>query len=159
MEETNFLYSNLLNIYTNAPHLHRKMINSSKPPLPPLSPPEVPLWIFFFSLLALIARFQTGCAVMRCMESKLDNEDAVQWCKKWRRLRKKAIYAYHHFVAAHADYCHSLRITGSALPEFAVGETFYVLDQTCRLPHEPMVLLRFSQMTIKIQVHCTLLIF
>ncbi|KAL6320895.1 hypothetical protein AAG906_010704 [Vitis piasezkii] len=72
---------------------------------------------------------------------------------------KEAIYTRHNFAIAHADYCHSLRITGCALPEFATREPLFVSDQTCRLPDELVLLLRFSQMTIKIQVHCILLLF
>ena len=106
---------------------------------------------FFPSLLALFVRFQIGCVVTRCTASKLDNENTVQWCKEWCRLMEEAIYTRHHFVVAHADYCHSLCITGCTLPKFAAREPFFVSDQTCCLPHEPMVLLRFSQMTIKIQ--------
>ena len=57
-------------------------------------------------------------------------------CKERRRLMKEAVYARHHLAAAHADYCRSLRITGSALSEFAAGEPLSVSDQT------PAVLLR-----------------
>lgn len=49
---------------------------------------------------------------------------------------KEAVYARHHLAAAHADYCRSLRITGSALTDFAAGEPLSVSDQT------PAVLLR-----------------
>ncbi|WKA05337.1 hypothetical protein VitviT2T_023311 [Vitis vinifera] len=73
---------------------------------------------------------------MGCTASKLDNEDAVRRCKERRRLMKEAVYARHHLAAAHADYCRSLRITGSALSEFAAGEPLSVSDQT------PAVLLR-----------------
>ena len=57
-------------------------------------------------------------------------------CKERRRLMKEAVYARHHLAAAHADYCRSLRNTGSALSEFAAGEPLSVSDQT------PAVLLR-----------------
>ncbi|RVW84496.1 Nitrate regulatory gene2 protein [Vitis vinifera] len=73
---------------------------------------------------------------MGCTASKLDNEDAVRRCKDRRRLMKEAVYARHHLAAAHADYCRSLRNTGSALSEFAAGEPLSVSDQT------PAVLLR-----------------
>ena len=67
---------------------------------------------------------------MGCAASKLDNEDAVRRCKDRRRLMKEAVYARHHLAAAHADYCRSLRITGSALSSFASGEPLSVSDQT-----------------------------
>lgn len=43
---------------------------------------------------------------------------------------KEAVYARHHLAAAHADYCRSLRLTGSALSTFAAGEQLSVSDQT-----------------------------
>ncbi|KAL1190896.1 Nitrate regulatory gene2 protein [Cardamine amara subsp. amara] len=67
---------------------------------------------------------------MGCAASKLDNEDAVRRCKDRRRLMKEAVYARHHLAAAHADYCRSLRLTGSALSSFAAGEPLSVSDQT-----------------------------
>ncbi|KAJ9680562.1 hypothetical protein PVL29_019777 [Vitis rotundifolia] len=73
---------------------------------------------------------------MGCTASKLDNEDAVRRCKERRRLMKEAVYARHHLAAAHADYCRSLRNTGSALSKFAAGEPLSVSDRT------PAVLLR-----------------
>ncbi|OMO69597.1 hypothetical protein CCACVL1_19390 [Corchorus capsularis] len=56
---------------------------------------------------------------MGCAASKLDNEDTVRRCKERRRLMKEAVHARHQLAAAHADYCRSLRITGSALSTFA----------------------------------------
>ncbi|CAL5398140.1 unnamed protein product [Camellia sinensis] len=73
---------------------------------------------------------------MGCTASKLDNEDTVRRCKERRRLMKDAVCARHHLAAAHADYCRSLRITGSALSVFSSGEPLAVSDQT------PSVLLR-----------------
>ncbi|PPS03289.1 hypothetical protein GOBAR_AA17379 [Gossypium barbadense] len=56
---------------------------------------------------------------MGCSASKLDNEDTVRRCRDRRRFMKEAVSARHHLAAAHADYCRSLRITGSALSSFA----------------------------------------
>ncbi|KAJ6955078.1 nitrate regulatory gene2 protein-like [Populus alba x Populus x berolinensis] len=67
---------------------------------------------------------------MGCTASKLDNEDTVRRCKERRRLMKEAVYARHQLAAAHADYCHSLRVTGSALCAFAAGESLSVSEQT-----------------------------
>ncbi|KAG6749246.1 hypothetical protein POTOM_046289 [Populus tomentosa] len=67
---------------------------------------------------------------MGCTASKLDNEDTVRRCKERRRLMKEAVYARHHLAAAHADYCRSLLVTGSALSNFAAGESLSVSDQT-----------------------------
>ncbi|KAK9102863.1 hypothetical protein Sjap_020117 [Stephania japonica] len=69
---------------------------------------------------------------MGCAASKLDNEDTVRRCKERRRLMKDAVYARHHLAAAHSDYIRSLRLTGSALYEFASGEPLWVSDQN---PH------------------------
>uniref|UniRef100_A0A7N0URY0 Uncharacterized protein n=1 Tax=Kalanchoe fedtschenkoi TaxID=63787 RepID=A0A7N0URY0_KALFE len=74
---------------------------------------------------------------MGCTASKLDNEDTVRRCKDRRRLMKDAVYARHHLAAAQSDYCRSLRLTGSALSQFAAGEPLAVSDQT-----PPAVLLR-----------------
>ncbi|VFQ69992.1 unnamed protein product [Cuscuta campestris] len=65
-----------------------------------------------------------------CTASKLDNEDTVRQCKDRCRLMKGAVYARHQLAAAHADYCRSLRVTGSALVSFSKGESFSVSDQT-----------------------------
>ncbi|KAL1543320.1 nitrate regulatory gene2 protein-like [Salvia divinorum] len=73
---------------------------------------------------------------MGCTASKLDNEDTVRRCKERRRLMKEAVHARHHLAAAHADYCRSLRITGSALVTFASGEPLAVSQ------HAPAVFLR-----------------
>ncbi|XP_038907105.1 nitrate regulatory gene2 protein isoform X2 [Benincasa hispida] len=67
---------------------------------------------------------------MGCTASKLDHEDTVRRCKERRRLMKEAVYSRHHLAAAHADYCRSLRLTGSALCAFAAGEPLSVSDQT-----------------------------
>ncbi|XP_062073198.1 nitrate regulatory gene2 protein [Humulus lupulus] len=67
---------------------------------------------------------------MGCAASKLDNEDMVRRCKDRRRLMKEAVHARHHLAAAHADYCRSLRVTGSALTHFAAYEPLAVSDQT-----------------------------
>ncbi|KAJ4953267.1 hypothetical protein NE237_030099 [Protea cynaroides] len=67
---------------------------------------------------------------MGCTASKLDNEDTVRRCKERRRLMKEAVYARHHLAAAHSDYLRSLRLTGSALYDFAAGEPLSVSDQT-----------------------------
>ncbi|MFQ6635991.1 hypothetical protein Gotur_013705 [Gossypium turneri] len=47
---------------------------------------------------------------------------------------KEAVNARHHLAAAHADYCRSLRVTGSALSSFAAGERLSVSDETPALP-------------------------
>ncbi|KAL6495346.1 hypothetical protein OROGR_029909 [Orobanche gracilis] len=73
---------------------------------------------------------------MGCTVSKLDNEDTVRRCKERSRLMKEVVYARHHLAAAHSDYCRSLRITGSALVNFASGEPLAVSH------HAPAVLLR-----------------
>ena len=65
---------------------------------------------------------------MGCTASKLDNEETVRRCKERRRLMKEAVYARHYLAAAHSDYCHSLRLTGSALSTFAAGEPLAVSD-------------------------------
>ncbi|XP_021279906.1 uncharacterized protein LOC110413435 [Herrania umbratica] len=67
---------------------------------------------------------------MGCAASKLDNEETVRRCKDRRRLMKEAVHARHHLAAAHADYCRSLRFTGSALSSFAAGEHLSVSDET-----------------------------
>lgn len=67
---------------------------------------------------------------MGCAASKLDSEDTVRRCKDRRRLMKEAVHSRHHLAAAHADYCRSLRLTGSALSSFAAGEPLSVSDQT-----------------------------
>ncbi|CAN1849510.1 Nitrate regulatory gene2 protein [Linum perenne] len=67
---------------------------------------------------------------MGCTSSKLDNEDTVRRCKERRRLMKEAVFARHHLASAHADYCRSLRLTGSALSTFASGEPLSVSEQT-----------------------------
>ncbi|XP_038682009.1 nitrate regulatory gene2 protein-like [Tripterygium wilfordii] len=67
---------------------------------------------------------------MGCAASKLDNEDAVRRCKERRRLMKEAVFARHHLAAAHADYCRTLRLTGSALSSFGSGEPLSVSDRT-----------------------------
>nr|DAD18388.1 TPA_asm: hypothetical protein HUJ06_019851 [Nelumbo nucifera] len=73
---------------------------------------------------------------MGCTASKLDNEDTVRRCKERRRLMKEAVYARHHLASAHSDYLRSLRLTGSALADFAAGEPLSVAEQT------PSILLR-----------------
>ncbi|CAH8383665.1 unnamed protein product [Eruca vesicaria subsp. sativa] len=65
-----------------------------------------------------------------CAASKLDNEDTVRRCKDRRRLMTESVRSRHHLAAAHADYCRSLRLTGSALSSFAAGEPLSVSDQT-----------------------------
>ncbi|KAI3420695.1 uncharacterized protein J3R85_012490 [Psidium guajava] len=67
---------------------------------------------------------------MGCAASKIDNEDVVRRCKDCRRLMKEAVYARHHLVGTHADYCCSLRLTDSALSAFADNEPLSVSDQT-----------------------------
>ncbi|RID70238.1 hypothetical protein BRARA_C02273 [Brassica rapa] len=67
---------------------------------------------------------------MGCAASKLDNEDTVRRCKDRRRLMTESVRARHQLAAAHADYCRSLRLTGSALSSFAAGEPLAVSDQT-----------------------------
>ncbi|KAF8110797.1 hypothetical protein N665_0079s0109 [Sinapis alba] len=67
---------------------------------------------------------------MGCTASKLDGEDTVRRYKNRRRLMKEAVYARHSLAAAQADYCRSLRLTGSALSSFAAGEPLSVSYQT-----------------------------
>ncbi|KAL9303597.1 hypothetical protein ACSQ67_020860 [Phaseolus vulgaris] len=67
---------------------------------------------------------------MGCTASKLDNEETVMRCKERHRLMKDAVYARHHLAAAHSDYCHCLRLTGSALYNFAAAEPLAVADDT-----------------------------
>ncbi|KAL0848483.1 hypothetical protein Bca101_021730 [Brassica carinata] len=67
---------------------------------------------------------------MGCAASKLDGEDTVRRYKTRRRLMKEAVYARHSLAAAQADYCRSLRLTGSALSSFAAGEPLSVSYQT-----------------------------
>ncbi|GAB2270949.1 hypothetical protein Dimus_005808 [Dionaea muscipula] len=67
---------------------------------------------------------------MGCTASKLDHEDTVRRCKDRRRLIKDAVHARHHLAAAHSDYCHSLRATGSALSDFASHEPLSVSNST-----------------------------
>ncbi|QCE04882.1 hypothetical protein DEO72_LG8g2923 [Vigna unguiculata] len=67
---------------------------------------------------------------MGCTASKLDNEETVMRCKERHRLMKDAVYARHHLAAAHSDYCHCLRLTGSALYTFAAAEPLSVADDT-----------------------------
>ncbi|MCL7045470.1 hypothetical protein MKW94_023024 [Papaver nudicaule] len=65
-----------------------------------------------------------------CTASKLDNEDTVRRCKERKRLIKDAVNARHHLSAAHSDYLRALRLTGSALLDFASGEPLSVSNQT-----------------------------
>lgn len=67
---------------------------------------------------------------MGCTASKLDGEDTVRRYKNRRRLMKESVYARHSLAAAQADYCRSLRLTGSALSSFAAGEPLSVSYQT-----------------------------
>ncbi|XP_010524436.1 PREDICTED: uncharacterized protein LOC104802494 [Tarenaya hassleriana] len=67
---------------------------------------------------------------MGCTVSKLGNEDTVRRCKDRRHLMKEAVHARHLLAAAHADYCRTLRLTGSALSSFAAGEPLSVSDRT-----------------------------
>ncbi|KAK4798234.1 hypothetical protein SAY86_030560 [Trapa natans] len=77
---------------------------------------------------------------MGCTASKLDNEDVVRRCKERRRLMKEAVHARHHLAGAHADYCRSLRLTGSALSAFAANEPLSVSDQApAVLLHPPPI--------------------
>ncbi|RDY11365.1 Nitrate regulatory gene2 protein, partial [Mucuna pruriens] len=67
---------------------------------------------------------------MGCTASKLDNEETVRRCKERRRFMKDAVHARNHLAAAHSDYCHCLRLTGTALYTFAAGEPLSVADDT-----------------------------
>lgn len=51
-------------------------------------------------------------------------------CKERHRLMKDAVYARHHLAAAHSEYCHCLRLTGSALYTFAAAEPLTVAEDT-----------------------------
>ncbi|KAG6494614.1 protein ROLLING AND ERECT LEAF 2-like [Zingiber officinale] len=66
---------------------------------------------------------------MGCAASRLENEDCVRRCKERRRLMREAVYSRHHLASAHADYLHSLRLTGSALTRFALGEPLAVSEE------------------------------
>lgn len=66
---------------------------------------------------------------MGCVASRLENEDCVRRCKERRRLMKEAVYSGHHLASAHSDYLHSLRLTGSALTRFALGEPLAVSEE------------------------------
>lgn len=62
-------------------------------------------------------------------------------CKERRRFMKDAVFARHHLAAAHADYCRSLRLTGSALFDFAQGEPLLVVapsTPSVLVPRNPM---------------------
>lgn len=93
------------------------------------------MWVVVLVLLLVVV---VGCGLwwvscdflMGCAASKIDNEDVVRRCKERRRLMKAAVYARRHLAGAHADYCRSLRLTGSALSAFADNEPLSVSDQT-----------------------------
>ncbi|XP_068650286.1 nitrate regulatory gene2 protein [Aristolochia californica] len=66
---------------------------------------------------------------MGCTASKLDNEDTVRRCKERRHLMKQAVHSRHYLAAAHSDYLRSLRLTASALSDFAKGEPLTISGQ------------------------------
>ncbi|KAJ3676303.1 hypothetical protein LUZ60_003715 [Juncus effusus] len=60
---------------------------------------------------------------MGCAQSRIENEEAVARCKERRQMMKSAVSARNAFAAAHSAYAVSLKETGSALSQFALGES------------------------------------
>ncbi|XP_011621196.1 uncharacterized protein LOC18428275 [Amborella trichopoda] len=67
---------------------------------------------------------------MGCGASKVDNEETVSRCRERRRLIKQAVRSRHQLASAHSDYLRALRLTASALTQFASGEPMAVSGQT-----------------------------
>lgn len=65
---------------------------------------------------------------MGCASSKMEDEKAVRRCKERRKLMKQLLTCRARMAAAHSTYLKSLRDTGSALRQFAEGES--IVDPT-----------------------------
>ncbi|CAI9755654.1 unnamed protein product [Fraxinus pennsylvanica] len=59
---------------------------------------------------------------MGCAQSKVDNEESVSRCKDMRNLMKEAVSVRNAFASAYSGYTMSLKNTGAALSDYAVGE-------------------------------------
>ncbi|KAL2544801.1 hypothetical protein Fot_14034 [Forsythia ovata] len=59
---------------------------------------------------------------MGCAQSKVDNVESVSRCKERRNLMKEAVSVRNAFASAHSGYSVSLKNTGAALSDYAVGE-------------------------------------
>ncbi|KAK4368149.1 hypothetical protein RND71_011941 [Anisodus tanguticus] len=60
---------------------------------------------------------------MGCWYSRLEREELVSRCKARKRYMKQLVKSRQAFSASHSMYLRSLRNTGSALLQFATGET------------------------------------
>ncbi|CAA2983795.1 Hypothetical predicted protein [Olea europaea subsp. europaea] len=60
---------------------------------------------------------------MGCCYSRVERQELVSRCKARRKYMKQFVKARQAFSAAHSMYLRSLRTTGSALLQFATGET------------------------------------
>ncbi|CAK9156982.1 unnamed protein product [Ilex paraguariensis] len=60
---------------------------------------------------------------MGCCYSRIEREEMVSRCKSRKRYMKQFVKARQVFSASHSMYIRSLRSTGSALLQFATGET------------------------------------
>ena len=54
--------------------------------------------------------------------SKTEKNEALRFCKEWRRFIKQAIDSRYGLVAAHVSYTESLRNFGNALRRFVEAE-------------------------------------
>ncbi|XP_008775372.2 nitrate regulatory gene2 protein-like [Phoenix dactylifera] len=59
---------------------------------------------------------------MGCAQSKIENEEAVTRCKERKKWMKDAVSFRNAFAAAHSAYAVSLKNTGAALSDYALGE-------------------------------------
>lgn len=59
---------------------------------------------------------------MGCVQSRVDNEEAVFRCRERKQCMKEAVTARNAFAAAHSAYAVALKNTGAALSEFGQGE-------------------------------------
>lgn len=59
---------------------------------------------------------------MGCAQSKVDNEESVSRCKDMRNLMKEVVSVRNAFASAYSGYSVSLKNTGAALSDYAVGE-------------------------------------
>ncbi|KAF9615553.1 hypothetical protein IFM89_024401 [Coptis chinensis] len=59
---------------------------------------------------------------MGCTQSKIENEEAVTRCKERKQFMKEAVSARNHFASSHSAYTVSLKNTGAALSDYAIGE-------------------------------------
>jgi len=60
---------------------------------------------------------------MGCAQSRIDNEESVARCKDRKNLMREAVAARNAFAAGHSGYAMALKNTGSALSDYAHGET------------------------------------